>query len=165
MGSIGVACLAGQAHALSQVSRRDVEHVDVVDSHDLFEVVYRYDVFDQYGHERVVIGLVDVVRHSMALTAAGHAPCADGRELRCFDDGLGFFLRVDVGDHNALRTDVEGAVDDARRVDVDAHHRGHTPEIARPSQVRDVVEVHGAVLAFDQDRVEAEGAEGVDEVR
>ena len=70
--------------------------------------------------------------------------------------GSRLFCRVDVGNDDALRAHVEGAINDARVVLIDPHHRRHTPQVARPAQVRNVREVHRAVLPLDPYRIESE---------
>ena len=128
-------------------------------------MVHGGDVLDEHRYQRLVVGLPEVVGHAEGLPACAHAPVAYWRELAGVHHRQGLFARVDVRHHDALRSQVERAVDHFRTVGADTDHGGHAPEVASPGQVRNVAVVDRAVLSLDEHRVEPELAHEVDHVR
>ena len=66
---------------------------------------------------------------------------------------------------DALHATVQCPVDDRLLVLVDAHDRGHAPQVAGAGQVADVAEVDRPVLSLEPHRVEAGGSKAIDVFR
>ena len=93
-----------------------------VDFEDFVEVLVGDDVFDEDDEQGVVVGQLHVVGDSMALSAGVVASPADGRELASENDILRFFGGVDVGDGDCLGSAIEGAIDEALGIFVNADY-------------------------------------------
>ena len=157
--------LTQMAHALRQVARRHEEDVDVVHGQDIRQVVDGDDVLDEDDDEGLVVGLGQVVVHAVSLTAGVRAAGADGAKLRRVDHRPRLGGGVYMGDYDPLRPYVEGPVYDPGDIQIDAHDRGHAPDVACAGDVWDIGEVDGAVLALDPDAVEAQRAQKIHNVR
>ena len=116
----------------------------------------------------MVVGQLHVVGDAVSLSAGVVASSADGRELAAEDDVLGFFGGVDVWDGDGLGSAIEGAVDEALGVFVDADYGGQSPEVAGAGEVAEVCVIDSGVFAFEPYGVDSvrlrDGAEGVDVV-
>ena len=94
--------------------------------------------------------------------AAGKEPAlAERREFAAGDHILRFGGGIDVRDTHALRAAVEGAVDQALVVCIDADDGGQAPDVAGAGEVAQVGRVDRTVLTFEPHAVETAGTEGI----
>ena len=151
--------------ALPQVAGRDVEDIHAFDLQDLVQVVHGQDVLDEDDGQALVVGPLVEVRGAVTLARGRHAALADGKELGCVGHGLGLVARVHVRHADALGAEVQHPVDGPVAVFVDAHDRGHAPEVGRARLVGNVPVVQRPVLAFQPDGIEAQRPQPLDQVR
>ena len=160
-----MADVADVAHRCREVRRRHEEHPDALDFEDLIEVSPSLDVLDERDQQGFVVGTGQIVTDAKALATGVQTPLAERRELAAGNEVLGIGARVHMGHDDGLRAAIQGAVDQALLVPVDAHDGGHAPDVAGPGQVAEIGRIHPAVFAFEPDAVEVDRPEGVDIVR